>query len=248
VPDPTPYNIALWIIAESENKDIKPIRNIINEILINRLKGTSPDEISDLTEKVNDSVVIELGNIYADDIQDGRSLNFEIIDDEYIKFSEKSNQKLLDKLYEITPDSFEKFCVLLLKKIGAKEYRHNNIKYDGVVDFFGFYIPIGDIIGLPYPSKSKPIIIGQAKRYKKGHRVKLSEVQKFIGGALKKNDELKRNFGILTPTLYIYWTTSEFNKDAKEYCKAMGIWYLDGTGLTNLANLAGIESFDENIS
>jgi hypothetical protein len=37
------------------------------------------------------------------------------------------------------------------------------------------------------------------------------------------------------------WTTSDFNRNAKEYARDMGMWYLNGLGLAQLAFKTGME-------
>jgi hypothetical protein len=52
-------------------------------------------------------------------------------------------------------------------------------------------------------------------------------------------DDLKREderFGILFPVAYAFWTTSNFNKPARDYAKRMGLWCLGGLGLAQLAH------------
>jgi hypothetical protein len=44
----------------------------------------------------------------------------------------------------------------------------------------------------------------------------------------------------LTPVIYAYWTTSDFHHEARKYAKAMGMWYLNGVGVTQLALRAGV--------
>ena len=44
----------------------------------------------------------------------------------------------------------------------------------------------------------------------------------------------------LTPVIYAYWTTSDFHHEARKYAKAMGKWYLNGVGVTQLALRAGV--------
>ncbi|KJR40192.1 mrr restriction system protein [Candidatus Magnetoovum chiemensis] len=243
--DPTPYNIALWIINECRNKDYESTKNIINSVLASKLTKKSAEEIAEITEDTNSKVIEVLRNICADDREDGRKPRFEITDesngDVYIRFFETTNLTLLEELINGDPKIFEKFCAILCKKMGAKESRRIETKYDSGVDFIGFSVSLGN--SLPCPSNSRTIILGQAKKYSKD-RITLSDVQKFIGGALKETNEQRKKYGVLTPALYAFWTTSEFNKDAKEYCKNMGIWYLDGYALTELANSLGIDCLD----
>lgn len=64
----------------------------------------------------------------------------------------------------------------------------------------------------------------------------------------KVNDHHERSdFGVLSPVIYAFWTTSDFNEGAREYSKAMGIWTMDGITLSTYINELGIEEDVERI-
>lgn len=68
-------------------------------------------------------------------------------------------------------------------------------------------------------------------------------LREFVGASLRRVAELKRtradHFGLFQPTVLAFWTTSDFHKSAKAYAKEMGIWYLGGPALCQLATSLG---------
>ena len=115
--------------------------------------------------------------------------------------------------------------------------------YDEGVDFTAFDLSLGSLPG-PAPIGAKVVLIGQAKRYKTGNNVKERELREFVGAAIKRTYKLKRMYtsqvGSLHPIVYAFWTTSDFHQSAKDFARDMGIWYLSGLALTQLAMRLGV--------
>ena len=128
---------------------------------------------------------------------------------------------------------FEELCAEVLKKLGWHETGCIGGKQDDGVDFCGFGFPDNQLFNLPIPLNCRALVIGQAKCYKQGNNVTETEIRKFVGGALKKLNDFRKSgkVGVLTPVIFAFWTSSDFNDSAKEYAKTMGIWFMNGRTL-----------------
>ncbi|MBF0553866.1 MAG: restriction endonuclease, partial [Nitrospirae bacterium] len=195
---------------------------------------------ADEEEDKHDDIIKELENIIANSKEDGVEPRIEI-DDEYIRVLERPEIHIVDKLKQLTPEGFEKYCTKLLRKLGANEVKHTgNKKDDGGVDFIGYNLPIGENIIIPTPKNSQVVVISQAKRYA-GNLITENDIRAFIGAAMLEAYEKRGSFGVLTPVVYSYWTTSDFNPSARKFAKTMGLWYLNGAGLAQLSQRVGID-------
>lgn len=239
--NPTARRIALWIADEVCNKDFCKLSDIAASIIKNHLTAKSEEDICEIVEEQIDNITYEIENINADYRENGIIPKFELSSDGYIKSIETPGDDILEFLMGSDPKWFERFCAYLLKHIGADEAISAIDKNDGGVDFTGFRIPIEN--NIPMPNNAKVLVIGQAKRYVKGNYVSETDVRKFLGGAVREHNKLKKsgNVGGKTPVIFAFWTTSEFQKNALDFCKDMGIWYANGTCLAQLVSKSGID-------
>jgi hypothetical protein len=53
---------------------------------------------------------------------------------------------------------------------------------------------------------------------------------------------------LFTPLLLAFWTTGDFTPPAKKYARHLGIWYLNGVGLAQLATRVGLKPKDVTIA
>ena len=172
---------------------------------------------------------------------DGKAPQFEIDQEQspYIRASPSEARPLLRHLRNIDPFRFETLCALILNKLGA-DGKATQKTADGGVDFeaFGLQIVRGT---LGVPSACNAAVIGQAKRYKE-NPVRETEVREFIGAALLRRHELQTQQKLtpLAPVLLAYWTTSDFDQNAKRFARAMGLWYMDGDTLSNYVYQLGL--------
>lgn len=177
--------------------------------------------------------------------EDGAPAEFEI-DDEvppYIRISEDSTRSLLLKLRRVDPFDFEKICAQILNKLGAQADVTKRSNDDGV-DFYAIdfdFVPDG----INTPQACRAAVIGQAKRYEEGNYVKETDVRAFVGGAMKVKNDLATSKKILplSPTVFAFWTTSDFSPGAKEFARCLGIWYLSGRVLAKYVQELGLESY-----
>lgn len=241
---PSPYVIACWIAREAECPEFKSLAVVVNEILRVHLAESSVEEIAEFSEQLLPKILEELGNIRQAALLDGVEPRYELSDDistAYLKTLEGPSSRILSRMQAISPDGFEQFCKIIVARLGATSFKTGST-HDGGVDFLGYELQFGLDRG-PAPINSRVVVIGQAKRYADGRLVTLSEVREFVGGGILRVNELRRamsSIGVLTPVVYAFWTSSEFNRPAKEYARDMGIWYLNGLGLSQLAVRVGI--------
>ncbi len=245
---PIPQHIANLLVSYGSNLEYSNLEKVIFDLLQDKTRiFTTAEEIWDYIEKYKIDIAGELFEKTNNSITDCCPVNFEIEEDAgdyYIKFSPLLETELLRQLHRSGAIHFEAFCSHILNKLGGITNVCGGTD-DGGVDFFATDLSIG---GLPELSTlgSRIVIIGQAKCYKNGNQVKLNELRHFVGSAIKKVDELRRKendkLGILHPIVLAFWTTSDFNQEAKKYAKDMGIWYLNGMALCKLARDLDIDS------
>lgn len=241
---PKPHIIAAWIIENGMNLEFIPLEESIAEVLQTHLRNSSSEEIAEISEMSMLGVRDELYETYGANLKDGIRPCFEISSEDelvYIRFCERPELALLSALKENSSEFFEKFCADVLERLGAT----SNIvggSGDGGVDFIGFNLPLSSM-GQPNPIGATALVIGQAKRYTE-KLVSENEIRNFIGGAIKRKYMLKKTrpsqVGFLQPVVYAFWTTSDLNKNARIYSQEMGLWYLSGIALTQLALRIGI--------
>lgn len=167
---------------------------------------------------------------------DGTSPVFEIDDDPnpYIRSIGNNSKATLQKLRKISPENFEKVCALILKRLGAVDANTTPLTNDGGVDFQALQINIVPL-SLTVPDGCKAAAIGQAKRYKDGLLIKETQVREFVGAAVLRRYEMQRDNSIrqFSPVLLAFWTTSDFDPNARKYARALGIWHMDGRTLSD---------------
>ncbi|MES2201220.1 MAG: restriction endonuclease [candidate division FCPU426 bacterium] len=245
---PNPEIIARWVENDCRQNNFLPLKEVLIGCLTERLKGKSPEEIAEISERSEEMVSEMLQGIAAEYQQDGILPSFEIspeADSNYYKALPIPEIGFLKKLRAISPEGFEVFCKKILKHFNADATVQGGSN-DGGVDFFSIGLPLNSTLE-PMPPPARGIVIGQSKRYGQKNNVGESEIRTFVGGAIRKSDELRKNFpervGIMTPTILAFWTTSDFAGPARKYAREMGVWYLSGIGLAQFAIRLG---FTEN--
>ena len=243
---PKPQHIANSLLEYGHNRDFKNLSDIIFSFFKAKGYSMSDDEISDYVEEYVNDIAKELYIKIEDRRNDGVTLNFELNEDEgafYIKFFDKPEMTLLRKLQADTPEYFEQFCKRILDKFDGNSSVSGGSD-DGGIDFSATDLQLKNLPSLSTKG-SRILLLGQAKRYTDGNHVKETEIRGFIGACIKRLDDLKKSrgeqFGILHPTIYAFWTTSDFHPNARDYAKSMGIWYLNGIALCQLALKLGID-------
>jgi hypothetical protein len=237
---PKPQFIANLIVENGDNHEFKNLVTVAFEVFSSKFPSYSEEAIWDFIDQYIGDIAKELFIKVNDNNIDGITLNFEINEDDgnyYIRFLDKPEIRLLRKLQADTPENFESFCKKILDKLGGNSIVSGGPN-DGGIDFESTDLLISNLPKLSTKG-SKILVIGQAKRYSEGNHVKEKELKEFIGSSIKRIDELKKTrsgqFGILHPIILAFWTTSDFHSNAKDYAKALGMWYLSGVALCQLA-------------
>lgn len=79
-------------------------------------------------------------------------------------------------------------------------------------------------------------------------RLSETDLRTFIGGAVAQADALRKQhydrFGLFTPVSLAFWATCGFNSSARRYAQTMGLWYLNGVSLAQLALRLGLTEAD----
>lgn len=209
-----------------------------------KLPRYSDEEISELIEDKLPFIADALRTDAAECHADGIPARF-AIDDEtppYFK-AFPTDSALLEKLRRINPFAVEELCATILSELGAVS-RATERTGDGGVDFIATDL---DIVpsGFGVPAVCRAIVIGQTKRYKETNVIKETSLREFVGAGVWKRHKLRLDSGIspLAPVILAYWTTSNFEPNAKRYAREMGIWYMDGHTLAAYIDKLGLSEF-----
>jgi hypothetical protein len=248
----SPDVVAKWVEVRADNLEMRPLRDVINDVLSAELRSNSRRSISD--EEISETAealvhkVTECLTQNADDyIKQGIDPPYTVdIADLFFKIRSSPETVLRKQLANMTPKGFEFFCrKILVNLMGSATVEGG--PNDECVDFFAVGLPLAGAVG-PFPTASRLAVIGQAKRWKVGSEVKLSDMREFVGGALIRADQLRKDYadryGLLAPTSYAYWVTCDFSLGARQFANKAGLWYLNGIALSQLAIRTGLASTD----
>jgi len=226
--------IAEWAIENLESGQWTLLSDVCSQG-IRKQDKFSEEIIEESVERELNYVADILKNKAANAKENGEIATYEVDDEEspYIRKIFDSNPPLLKEIREMDSTNFEELCAKVLKKLGWSETGCIGGSQDDGVDFYAFDFPDRQLFNLPIPLNCKALVIGQAKRYKQGSDVSETEVRKFVGGALKKLNDFRKSgkVGVLTPVIFAFWTSSDFQDPAKKYAKTMGIWFMNGRTL-----------------
>ena len=190
-----------------------------------------------------------LGILREEQIRDGVSPAFDVDFGEpqrFFRVKDTPEVFLLNKLANMNPLGFELFCKAILERMNASAVVQGG-PHDGGVDFFALGLSLGGDLG-PIPPAAKAAVVGQAKRWKTTREVSETDLRMFIGGAVAQADALRKQhadrFGLFTPVCLAFWATCGFNSTARRYARSMGLWYLNGVSLAQLALRLGLGEND----
>jgi restriction endonuclease Mrr len=236
--DPKPYVVARWISSEMRDVAFIPLQDAVAAVVARRLTEKSPEELAELSEGLAPAVFDELLIVSVQNADRGVEATFELAGergDAHIRAAQTEAPLVLEKLLGLSPKAFEDFCASVLSAIGGKGQSVGRVG-DGGVDFLAMAVPFGSSSGAAFRAAC-PLVVGQAKRYKEDNLVSEAEVRDFLGGALVRAVQVQRdnNYGLMSPVVFAFWTTSELNAKAMEYAKRAGVWYLGGLALAQLA-------------
>jgi restriction endonuclease Mrr len=221
---------------------------LLNDLCILAIKTkwskVSETQLYEVVDSNLSYVAEHLRNEAAEWRIDGTSPTFEIDDDPspYIRSVETGSRATLQKLRRISPAAFESVCARILRQLGALDAQTTQLTNDGGVDFHAVQINIVPS-SLSVPVGCKAAAIGQAKRYKDGNLIRETQVREFVGAAVLKRYELQQESVLrqFSPVLLAFWTTSDFDPNARKYARALGLWHMDGRTLADYVKHLGLE-------
>ena len=132
-------------------------------------------------------------------------------------------------------------CASVLAALGATSRTTQKVK-DGGIDFLGVNLKVVPT-ALSVPAASRTAVIGQAKRYKAGNTISETQLREFVGAATLERHKLLKDgiIGPLSPVVFAFWTTSDFDQNAKQFARELGLWYMDGVTLAGYVAALGLE-------
>jgi hypothetical protein len=241
---PSTQIIAVWIKDGTVQADFRPLNEVAFTVLRNQLPRFSDDAIWEMIEEKLEHIAEALRTDAAEAKADGIPPRFEIDDEPspYIK-AFPTESELLSKLRRIDPFVVEDLCAQVLTKLGATANATERTG-DGGVDFIATNL---DILPAGYgiPAVCRATVIGQTKRYKETNVITEKSLREFVGSGVWKRHKLRLDSGIcpLAPVILAFWTTSNFEPNAKRYAREMGIWYMDGHTFASYISKLGLSQF-----
>ena len=240
--------IAQWAIESLSSEDWTLLPDICAEG-IKRQNQFSDTEIEESLERELNYVADILRNRAAYAEENGEMVIYEIDDEDppYIRKRHETYPEILKVVQEMNAVKFEVLCAEILKALGWSAAERSGGNDDDGVDFHAFDFPNNQLFSLPIPPSCKVLVIGQAKRYKQGNNVSETEIRKFVGGALKKLNDFRKSgrVAVLTPVIFAFWTSADFDEPAKNYAKIMGIWFMNGRTLVEYLRKLNLEEIIE---
>lgn len=234
--------VALWISREFDSGTYTPLLEATIVTLRARLPNQSEENVAELAERVLPRLQEPLDRIREKALEDGIQPQFDLSIDAdalYIRVVKTEANNFVTKLRALTPEHFETFCARVLGALGARGTRLGG-SLDGGVDFVARDLQLCE----PAPVGARVLVVGQAKRYAVTNSVSETELRAFVGGALRRlsdhEDTMAFRTGTLSPVVFAFWTTAEFQPSARRYARAMGLWYLSGIALAQLALRVGL--------
>jgi hypothetical protein len=252
--NPSSQTIAEWVIENLTDESWVSLSDICYFVLQNKISTYSEDEINDLVESELQYVAEILRNKAATSQENGEIIVYEIDTEQnpYIRKIVETYPELLMRLHRMAnatareqqenSKKFEILCSNILRKLGCENANCIGGTDDSGVDFHGFGFLNQETLLMP--TTSKIFVIGQAKLKQKSNSVNENDIRKFIGGALRKLNEFRKNgsISVLTPIIFAFWTSSDFDIPAKEYAKNMGIWFMNGRTFVEYLKALGLDN------
>jgi restriction endonuclease Mrr len=243
--DPSPDTIAYWLSREVSNLSFRTLLDVTLDVLAVHLTSRSQEERAEFAEKLTPRIIESLERIASESREDGIEPTFELSSEAntaYFRAIESSASQLLSRLLQRSPAEFETFCTEALRRLGGV-CTVTGRSGDGGVDFVARDLIVSAGQG-PAPIGARVLVLGQAKRYNRDNLVAEGELRSFVGGAIQKasdhGDSVTFRRAILAPVIFAFWTTSDFHPSAKRYARSVGLWYLNGIALAQLAIRLGL--------
>lgn len=240
---PSSQIAAIWVKEELASQTWVLLREVLYSAFMKKLGTPNEAAVWDLVEDNLIYVAEHLRDCVAEWAVDGSVARFEIDNDPspYIRAVGEVQSRVASKLRRIDPFEFEKVCANVLTALGATSRTTQKVK-DGGIDFVGVNLKVVPT-ALSVPAASRTAVIGQAKRYKVGNAISETQLREFVGAATLERHRLLKDgtIGPLSPVVFAFWTTSDFDQNAKQFARALGIWFMDGVTLAAYVADLGLE-------
>ncbi len=227
---PSSQVAAIWVKAEITSAEWAPLPDVCFAAVKNKWTGKSEEEVWEYVEQNIGYIAEHLRDEASVCLVDGSAPKFHIDDEQppYVKAAGMPTSALLSHLRNIDPFKVEEICADILKGFGASAQSTQRTT-DGGVDFIATNLNIVPET-FTVPMGCKATVIGQTKRYKDGNAITEKQMREFVGAGLLRRHILQTE-GIvapLTPVIFAFWTTSDFEPNAKKYARDVGMWFMDG--------------------
>lgn len=239
---PSTQVVAYWVRDTLSYTEWKPLRDVCVQVVITRLVDKSEAEVEDFVDEHLAYIANHLRDHIEQTQKDGGAIRFEIDNDPspYVRAIESYESNVLRRLRLIDPFHVEDLCAKILRKLGANSHQTAQVA-DGGIDFIGTNLNI--VPGrLSVPDACKAIVLGQTKRYGKDNLISEKVVREFVGAAVMRRHQLavEGKIGPLSPVIFAFWTTSDFDKNAKKFARESGLWFMDGLTFAYYINELGL--------
>jgi hypothetical protein len=236
--------LAKWVSDDLADSNFVPLRMVLERALGEHIPDWSEERVADVAEKLEAEALGELRTIAEGLRQLGTEPPFVVAGEPgaiYIRAENMSARQVLASIKSLTGREFEDFCAALLEALGAASKVVGG-SGDGGIDFTAYDLPVAKVETLAVRG-SYPFVVGQAKRYLDGNLVSVNALRDFLGGAVVRADTIRREFerfGLFSPAVFAFWTTSSFTAAGRRFAVEAGIWALDGLPLAQLAIRLGL--------
>lgn len=244
---PSSRVIACWVRESLFGTEWQQLKDVCQIAIQSRIPTYGDTFVSEIVEENIYYVAEILRNDIAESGVDGAACSFEIDDEDppYIRVLPRGLIRTLSTIRSIDPFKFERLCAEILTRIGALTEVTSRTN-DGGVDFIGYNMSL--VTGpISVPTCCRVCVLGQAKRYNEHKIISETNLREFVGAAMRKRNDLviQQKVAALSPIILAFWTTSSFDRNAKTYARAMGLWYMDGETLANYVETlqCDLESF-----
>lgn len=231
----SPTAIAKWLEENSLSLTWLPVRQAVRHCLGVNEPRLSEALLDEEAEKLVESVTQKISERSSEFAENGRVYPVEIdFIHGYVRRSQAQVDEGLERIKEYTPRQFEELCAAILRALGGST-EVTKQTCDGGIDFVGTRIKRFGLEEL-IPEYASITVIGQAKRYL-GQPISEQQLREFVGAATRKKQELRKSHivGALSPVIFAFWTTSNFQSNADSYARDVGLWTMDGLTLSKYA-------------
>lgn len=240
---PSSQIASVWVLQVLASTSWQLLREVLFSAVKQNCSPWSEEAVWEYVEANLPYVAEHLRDVAAECTIDGAIPLFEIDSDPnpYIRLTAPIPSDVLSKLRKIDPFQLESVCATVLDALGAKSHPTQRTN-DGGVDFVAFDFKSAPL-ALTVPATCTATVIGQAKRYKDGNSISETQLREFVGAATLKRHELttENKIAPLAPVLFAFWTTSDFDPNARRYARKLGLWHMDGLTLAQYVVALGLK-------